>query len=100
MKRIILPLSLILLLAGTAIAQQTYDPSQPKEEIQLESFEKCNNWARHYCQTGDHEILVNRGLLQWKRQGVQITTKRIRVLSQKVRQNLRLKRKKAAKKQQ
>ena len=87
MKKRILPFLVFGLMASTAASAQQ---ANPRDNVQLESFEKCNNWARHYCQSGDHEQLVNEGLLEWKRKGVQITTKRIKVLSQKVRQNLKL----------
>jgi len=71
---------------GTALAQTP----QADSDVELESFEKCNNWARHYCQIGDHETIVNNGLRAWKKKGIQLTTKRIQVLAQKVRQNLRI----------
>jgi pentatricopeptide repeat protein len=40
----------------------------------LESFEMCNNWARHYCYAGNHETRVNEILRQMKERGVTITT--------------------------
>ncbi|MCP4297043.1 MAG: hypothetical protein GY786_15675 [Proteobacteria bacterium] len=87
MKKWLLPFLVLGMLMGTVLAQ---DEDNPTKNIYLESFERCNNWARHYCQAGDHEIIVNDAIKMWKHQGVQITTKRIRTLAQRIRQNLKL----------
>ena len=84
MKKAILPILIVFTMGGYLVAQQ----EQGAPQVELESFEKCNNWARHYCQSGTHEELVNNGLLAWKKRGIQITTKRIKLLAQRIRQNL------------
>ena len=82
-------LCLLVLLAmmGIAIGQNN---NRPTERIILEEFERCNNWSRHYCQAGDHEQIVNKELALWKAKGILITNGRIRLLAQKIRQNLKL----------
>lgn len=87
MKKWLLPFLVVGTLLGTALGQ---DEGISTQNIRLESFERCNNWARHYCQAGDHEQIVNDSIKIWKAKGVQITTKRIRVLAQRIRQNLKL----------
>lgn len=46
--------------------------------IYLDTFEKCNNYARHFCLNGSHEAAVNRALLEMKRKGYPITPKVIK----------------------
>ncbi len=46
--------------------------------IYLETFEKCNNYSRHFCLNGSHEAAVNRALLERKRKGYSITLKVIK----------------------
>ena len=80
-----LALATIFFLASFAYAQQQCPPrttpraqqSQPPADAQvtcLESFEMCNNWARHYCRAGNHEVAVNNILRNMKERGVTITT--------------------------
>lgn len=58
---------LSILLSGTLVAQEQ------KPSIFLSTFEKCNNYARHFCLIGSHEAAVNRALLDMKRKGYRIT---------------------------
>ncbi len=84
MKRLILTAFAIFFIAGSALAQcpprqvpgnQPNVPRDPEAPaICLESFEMCNNWARHYCYAGSHENRVNEVLRQMKERGVTITT--------------------------
>ncbi len=84
MKRLILTAFVLFFFAGTALAQcpprqvprsQSQAPRDPEAPaICLESFEMCNNWARHYCYAGSHEQRVNEILRQMKERGVTITT--------------------------
>ncbi len=84
MKRLILITITLFFLAGSAFAQcpprQVPKSSPPPQRgpedppICLESFEMCNNWARHYCYAGSHERRVNEILRQMKERGVTITT--------------------------
>ena len=59
--------------------------AQEQQRVELESFERCNNWARHYCQSGNHEAAVNRRLQQLKKRGYVITNALIKSYSQKIR---------------
>ena len=84
MKHFILTAIALLFIAGTAYGQcpprstpqsssgSARDPEAPA--ICLESFEMCNNWARHYCYAGGHEAKVNEILRQMKERGVTLTT--------------------------
>jgi hypothetical protein len=84
MKRLILTIATLFVLAESALAQcpprqvpkATPQPQRGPEDQQicLESFEMCNNWARHYCYAGGHERRVNEILRQMKERGVTITT--------------------------
>lgn len=85
MKRIFLvSITLFFLLTVSAFAQcpprsvPQASPNAPRDPeapmICLESFEMCNNWARHYCYAGAHERKVNEILRQMKERGVTITT--------------------------
>ena len=65
----IVAIALYLLIVPILMAQESV-PS-----IYLETFEKCNNYARHYCLNGSHEAAVNRALLEMKRKGYEITPK-------------------------
>jgi hypothetical protein len=80
-------LPVLLAMMGIAIGQNN---DSPTERVILEEFERCNNWSRHYCQSGDHEQIVNKELALWKAKGILITSGRIRLLAQKIRQNLKL----------
>ncbi len=97
MKHFILTAIALLLIAGTSFAQcpprstpqssasSSRDPEAPA--ICLESFEMCNNWARHYCLNGNHNAVVNHRLLNLKKRGYIITTKLIRSYAQRTRAN-------------
>lgn len=84
MKRFFLVFSLILFFASAAQSacppRQGVSPtssgqqSEDAPEICLESFEMCNNWARHYCRAGNHERAVNSVLRGMKERGVTVTT--------------------------
>ncbi|MDT8445445.1 MAG: hypothetical protein RRB13_00955 [bacterium] len=58
--------------------------AQAQEEVSLDSFDKCNNWARQYCQIGAHETAVNAELLRLKKAGVPITVERIKMMAQSI----------------
>lgn len=84
MRRFVITFITLILIAGTAIAQcpprnipRSGPQTQRSEDappVCLESFEMCNNWARHYCYAGAHEARVNEILRQMKERGVTITT--------------------------
>lgn len=57
--------------------------------LYLDTFEKCNNYARHFCLNGSHEAAVNRELLERKRKGYSITPKLIRDVARSVPSRLR-----------
>ena len=78
MKKILLALFAVCFLGGTAAAQDNQD-------TELDSFERCNNWARHYCQAGNHEMVVNQKLLELKKRGYIITTALIKSYAQRTR---------------
>ena len=58
------------------------------QEVTLETFDKCNNWARQYCQSGSHEAAVNAELLRLKKAGIPVTLERIKLLAQTISPNL------------
>ncbi len=101
MKHLILAFFAILMFAGSAVAQEGACPSrdsmlprsggQARSEdaprICLESFEMCNNWARHYCYSGSHERTVNEILRQMKERGVTITTAIIKSVARRTMKN-------------
>ena len=62
-----------------AMPQGQRSPDAPM--ICLETFEMCNNWARHYCYPGSHERTVNELLRQKKERGVTITTAIIKAVA-------------------
>ena len=70
MKRALAILFTAILIGGPIYGQDSGEPQQ----VTLESFEKCNNWARHYCRRGNHEAMVNHLLLKMKERGMTITT--------------------------
>ena len=84
MKKLILSLSVLALLGGTAMAQDD-------GEVTLETFDKCNNWARQYCQSGAHEQTVNQELLRLKKAGIPVTLERIKMLAQRVKPTVQAK---------
>lgn len=71
-KQIILSICLIGAFGGSIWAQEQVP------RLYLETFEKCNNYARHYCLNGSHEAAVNRTLLEMKRKGQEITVRVIK----------------------
>lgn len=78
MKKLFLSVLITAVFSGVLSAQE-------QRSVELESFERCNNWARHYCQSGNHEAAVNRRLLQLKKRGYVITNALIKSYSQKIR---------------
>lgn len=93
MKRLFIVVMTCFFLTGTAVAQcpprqvpraqqpQPRDPEAPP--VCLETFEMCNNWARHYCYAGSHERRVNELLRQMKERGVTITTALIKSVAKR-----------------
>ena len=88
---------LTVFLVGTAFgACPERQRSQPRPQSQqsadapqicLESFEMCNNWARHYCRNGNHERMVNHILQQMKERGMTITTTIIKSVARRTLKN-------------
>lgn len=86
-----------IFLVGTALGacpeRQRSEPrvqsqqSADSPEICLESFEMCNNWARHYCRNGNHESMVNHILKQMKERGMTITTTIIKSVARRTLRN-------------
>lgn len=66
----------VIILSGTGVAQE-------KPVISLGFSEKCNNFLRHYCLAGSHEIAVNQALLDMKVQGTPITVKLIKQVARR-----------------
>ncbi|MCP4757223.1 MAG: hypothetical protein GY866_40690 [Proteobacteria bacterium] len=92
MKQIILAFFATFILIGTAYSQcperqpvrpQSSQRSADEAQICLESFEMCNNWARHYCRSGYHERVVNSILQRMKERGMTITTARIKSIARR-----------------
>ena len=77
MKQILLALWLVLLAAPTAMAT----------EGELDTFERCNNWARRYCADSAHAEAVDAKLLELKLKGVAITLQRIKMVAQRTNPN-------------
>ena len=80
MKRTIIGVMALCLAALPTFGQDAGDGTQ-RPQVTLQNFEKCNNWARHYCIKGEHEEMVNAKLRRMKERGLQITTERIRQAS-------------------
>lgn len=97
MKRFFSIVLLTVFLVGTAYSacpeRQKYQsrPQQQRAEgapqICLESFEMCNNWARHYCRNGNHERMVNHILQGMKERGLTITTAIIKSVARRTLKN-------------
>jgi len=97
MRRFFSLLTVMVFVTGTAFSacpeRQTYQPvpSTPRAEgapeICLESFEMCNNWARHYCRPGNHEQMVNHILQGMKERGMTITTAVIKSVAKRTLKN-------------
>ena len=79
MKKMILTALSVCVFGGMTMAQEQ------RSEVELDSFEQCNNWARHYCTTANHNNAVNQRLLQLKKRGYIITTSLIRSYAQRTR---------------
>ncbi len=75
-KFVVLAILTSVVMGGLAIGEEQ------KPSIYLSTFEKCNNFARHYCLNGSHEASVNRLLLDRKRKGQEINAKIIKRLAQ------------------
>ncbi len=95
MKRFFFTALFIVFLAGTAFSacpdRQKYQPKSARPEgapqVCLESFEMCNNWARHYCRNGNHERMVNHILTGMKERGMTITTTIIKSVARRTLKN-------------
>ncbi len=79
MKGLVLAIFVSNVFGAAALAQEN------ALDVTLESFERCNNWARHYCLTGAHNEAVNQKLLRAKKRGYIITTRMIRSYAQRTR---------------
>ncbi|MBT3226888.1 MAG: hypothetical protein HN580_10690 [Deltaproteobacteria bacterium] len=66
---------------------QQSQQSEGTPQVCLESFELCNNWARHYCRNGNHEKMVNHILQQMKERGMTITTTIIKSVARRTLKN-------------
>ena len=77
--KLILPilLAVSLFTASLVTAQEEGQPT-------LDTFESCNNWARHYCQTDNQAAAVDAELLRLKRSGVAITLDRIKAVAMRL----------------
>ena len=64
--------------SGTGFAQEEERPV-----VSLGFSERCNNFLRHYCMAGGHEMAVNQALLGMKMQGTPITVKIIKRVARK-----------------
>lgn len=81
MKKILLALLLVLMAAPMTMAQEEASSSE------LETFERCNNWARRYCADPAHAAAVDAKLLELKQKGVPITLQRIKLLASRTNPN-------------
>ena len=99
MKQLLLALTMLFFLASFAYSQQQCPPrttpqarqnqqSPDAPAICLESFEMCNNWARHYCRAGNHEAAVNNILRNMKERGITITTAIIKSVARRTLKNV------------
>ena len=71
--------TLLTLLAAGMIASPSLMAQDG--EVSLDTFEQCNNWARRYCETGNHAQIVDSKLLSIKKRGLPITLQRIRMVA-------------------
>lgn len=83
-KLIVSMLFSIMIFSGGIVLAQEQQP-----QIYLDTFEKCNNFARHFCLNGSHEAAVNRALLDMKRKGYRITPKVIKNVARNTPSRLR-----------
>ncbi len=84
----ILKSALVIFVLGL-VANGTLVAQEQSPGIYLDTFEKCNNYARHFCMNGSHEAAVNRELLDMKRKGYRITPKVIRNVAKSTPSRLR-----------
>ncbi len=82
MKNILTTLIALSIFSSIVFAQEGGNT-----DVSLDSFEQCNNWARHYCLNGNHNTAVNEKLLRLKKRGYIITTKLIKSYAQRTRPN-------------
>lgn len=97
MKHVVLVFLLSCLVAGAVYsACPERQRSQPRRQVErsedapdvcLDSFEMCNNWARHYCHSGNHERVVNSILRGMKERGITITTAIIKSVARRTLKN-------------
>ena len=62
----------LTIFGGTGLAQEE------RPVVTLGFSERCNNFLRHYCLAGSHEMAVNQALLDMKMHGTPITVKIIK----------------------
>jgi len=74
---IILVILMVSMFSGIGLAQQE------RPVITLGFSERCNNFLRHYCLAGSHEMAVNQTLLGMKEQGTPITVKLIKQIARR-----------------
>ena len=77
-KWIVIVALTLSVLGGTGLAQEEQRPA-----VRLGFSERCNNFLRHYCMAGSHEMAVNYVLLGMKEQGTPITVKLIKQVARK-----------------
>ncbi len=82
-KRILLVFLIAFTFGGTLLAQE----EAPR--VALSFSERCNNFLRHYCLPGNHEVSVNRLLLDMKKKGEVISSKLIKRIAQTTPSRLR-----------
>jgi len=100
MKHVVLFFLLSCFFAGAVYsACPERQRSQPRQQVQrsedapdvcLDSFEMCNNWARHYCHAGNHERVVNNILRGMKERGMTVTTAIIKSVAHRTLRDARL----------
>ena len=66
-----------------------YVMAQDEQQVELDVFEQCNNWARHYCVNNLHADAVNKELQRMKQAGVSITRGKIQRVAKSTRVPLR-----------
>jgi len=76
------------LVASLALMSLSLPSLYAQEDAQLATFEKCNNWARHYCQNDIQAKAVDAELLRIKQAGHPITLQRIKSLAQRTPPNV------------
>lgn len=71
-KQLVLAVFVTITVTGVSLAQE----EAPK--MTLTFSEQCNNFLRHYCVSGNHQLAVDNKLLVMKERGISITVKLIR----------------------